>query len=256
MKKILLLLVALISTYGFSQSINNYKYVIIPLKYEFMKSDNQYRLATLSKFNLNKAGFEAYYENEEQAVMTERCDLMYFEVIKERSFLTTKLHAIFKDCFGKIIYESETGISKEKDYQFAYTEALNKAFVSIEGLNYKYSGRVKEVKKTVVPMAEQSNTVVVKEVATVIDKVTTSTVVSKVAVQSSSALYAQPIANGYQLVDSTPKVVMKVYKTSNESNFIAEKDGTNGVLVLKGEQWFFEYYKNGTLYSEKIEVKF
>jgi hypothetical protein len=105
-------------------------------------------------------------------------------------------------------------------------------------------------------MREQSNTVVVKEVATVVDKVTPSTVVSTVVVQSSSALYAQPIANGYQLVDSTPKVVMKVYKTSNESNFIAEKDGTNGVLVLKGEQWFFEYYKNGTLYSEKIEVKF
>ncbi|SDW66109.1 hypothetical protein [Flavobacterium degerlachei] len=257
MKKILLLLVALISTYGFSQSINNYKYVIIPLKYEFMKSENQYRLATLSKFNLNKAGFEAYYENEHLAVTTEKCDLLSFEVIKEKSFLTTKLHAIFKDCYGKVVYQSETGVSKEKDYQLAYSEALNKAFVSIEGLNYKYAGSVKEIKKTVTPIKEQSNTVVVKEVATVLEKVNPSTVVApKVSVQSSSALYAQPIANGYQLVDSTPKVVMKVYKTSNESNFIAEKDGTNGVLVLKDKQWFFEYYKDGTLYSEKIEVKF
>jgi hypothetical protein len=257
MKKVLLLLVALISTYGFSQSINNYKYVIIPLKYEFMRSDNQYRLATLTKFNLNKAGFEAYYENEQPAVITERCDLMYFEVIKEKSFLTTKLHAIFKDCYGKVIYESETGMSKEKDYQLAYSEALNKAFVSIEGLNYKYSGPVEEMKNTVTPIREQSKTVEVREVAAVVNKVTPNAVVApKVAVQSSGALYAQPIANGYQLVDSTPKVVMKVYKTSNESNFIAEKEGTNGVLVLKGEQWFFEYYKNGTLYSENVEVKF
>lgn len=257
MKKVLLLLVALISTYGFSQSINNYKYVIIPLKYEFMRTDNQYRLATLSKFNLNKAGFEAYYENEHLAVTTERCDLMYFDVIKEKSFLTTKLHAVLKDCYGKVIYESETGISKEKDYQLAYSEALDKAFVSIGSLGYQYAGAVKEMKNAAAPVKEQSTTVEVKEVAAVANKVTPTAVVApKVAVQSSGALYVQPIANGYQLVDTTPKVVMKVYKTSNESNFIAEKDGNNGVLVLKEGVWFFEYYKNGTLFSEKIDVKF
>jgi len=48
--KIKFLLLLLITSFaGFSQSINDYKAVIVPLKYEFLKSDNQYRLATMTK---------------------------------------------------------------------------------------------------------------------------------------------------------------------------------------------------------------
>jgi hypothetical protein len=36
------------------------KAVIVPIKYEFTSTDNQYRLATISKYNLNNAGFEAF----------------------------------------------------------------------------------------------------------------------------------------------------------------------------------------------------
>lgn len=63
MKIKFLLTAILCSVVGFAQSVslNDYKAVIIPLKYDFMKTDNQYRLATLSKQNLNKAGFEAFY---------------------------------------------------------------------------------------------------------------------------------------------------------------------------------------------------
>jgi hypothetical protein len=49
MKKQLLFIALFISGLGIAQSVNDYKAVIIPLKFEFMKSDNQYRLATLSK---------------------------------------------------------------------------------------------------------------------------------------------------------------------------------------------------------------
>ena len=69
-------------------------------------------------------------------------------------------------------------------------------------------------------------------------------------------MYAQPVANGFQLVDTTPKVVMKVFRTSNANCFIAEKDGVNGVLVAKEGLWFFEYYKDDKLMSEKVAVKF
>jgi hypothetical protein len=46
--------------FWFSQSVNDYKAVIVPIKYEFTSTDNQYRLATISKYNLNNAGFEAF----------------------------------------------------------------------------------------------------------------------------------------------------------------------------------------------------
>jgi hypothetical protein len=58
------------------------------------------------------------------------------------------------------------------------------------------------------------------------------------------------------LIDSEPKVVMKVYKTSNPASYMAKKGEVQGALVSKDNQWFFEYYQNGILISEKVEVKF
>jgi hypothetical protein len=244
MKKGILFLLLFIASYGFSQSVNNYKSVIIPLKFDFTKTENQYRLATLSKFNLNKAGFEAYYTNEAIAKeFNNRCSLLYFDVVKEKSFLTTKLHIVFKDCNDKIIFQSETGISKEKDFQLAYTEALNKAFVSVFALKYKYNG-------IEVSSKQQAITVAVPVVAP------TKSSNESIDRNNPNLFYAQPITNGFQLVDSSPKVVMKVFKTSNANCYIAIKGNTQGVLVAKDNLWFFEYYQNDSLISEKIDFKF
>ena len=73
---------------------------------------------------------------------------------------------------------------------------------------------------------------------------------------TSNLLFAQPIENGFQLIDATPKVVFKIYKTSNPSCFIAVKEAINGVLILKDNDWFFEYYQINKLFSEKVLVKF
>ncbi len=74
--------------------------------------------------------------------------------------------------------------------------------------------------------------------------------------KNAGLLYAQPTSYGYQLIDSEPKVVMKVYKTSNPASFMAKKGDVQGALVSKENQWFFEYYQNDKLVSEKIDVKF
>jgi hypothetical protein len=52
-------------------------------------------------------------------------------------------------------------------------------------------------------------------------------------------------STGYQLIDSTPKVVMKLLKTSQANSFIAIKIQCKA-LILKDNQWFFEYYQNDT----------
>ena len=118
MKKILLFLSLFLTCYSFSQSVNDYKAVIIPLKYDFLKSENQYRLQTLTKVNLGKAGFQAFYSNETiPAEFNERCSLLYVDIKNEKAFLATKLFITFKDCTGTIIFQSEIGKSKEKEYQ-------------------------------------------------------------------------------------------------------------------------------------------
>ncbi|KRD07550.1 hypothetical protein ASE21_18885 [Flavobacterium sp. Root901] len=245
-----LLALFLCSLIGFSQSVNDYKAVIIPLKYDFLKTENQYRLATLTKSNLLKAGFQAFYTNEQIPAGFDRCELLYIDVKKDNAFLVTKLFIEFKDCYGKVIYTSETGKSREKEYEVAYKESLENAFTSVIGLHYQYSGK----------SVSSSNAVQVQPAAAAVTVAANTPVEEKPAVNVNlsdpNLLYAQPTENGFQLIDKTPKVVMKLLKTSRADSFIAIKDGIQGSLNAKDNQWYFEYYQNDKLVSEKISVKF
>jgi len=244
----LLLIALLVSFVGFSQNINDYKAVIVPLKYDFLKTDNQYRLATMTKSNLIKAGFQAFYVNEEiPGDYADRCQLLYIDVKRDNGFLVTKLYVEFKDCYGKVVYTSEVGKSKEKDYELAYRESLDLAFLSINKLHYKYSGNA----------AASTSTKTASSVSTTTVVATNSVAATPIAdVSDPNLLYAQPTENGFQLIDKTPKVVMKLLKTSRPDSFIAIKDGIQGSLNAKDNQWFFEYYQNDKLVSEKVSVKF
>ena len=249
MKIKFLLLIFLTSFIGFSQTVNDYKAIIVPIKFDFSKGINPYRLSTLTKSNLTKAGFQAFYENEQLPEgYSDRCELLYADVKKDSGFLVSKLYVEFKDCFGKVIYTSEIGRSKEKEYDIAYREALDMAFLSIYNLNYKYSGKKAVSSEKAIPAA--ANTTVV---ATTAAPAMTAPVAD---VSDPNLLYAQPTENGFQLIDKTPKVVMKLLKTSRPDSFIAIKDGVQGTLNAKDNQWFFEYYQNDKLVSEKVSVKF
>ncbi|WXK50421.1 hypothetical protein V6624_02060 [Flavobacterium ginsenosidimutans] len=255
MMKIKILLTALLCSFiGFAQSVNDYKAVIVPLRYDFTKTDNQYRMATLSKSNLLKAGFEAFYTNEQLPEgYTDRCQVLYIDVIKDSAFLTTKLSVQFKDCFGQVVYTSEVGKSKEKDYELAYREALDNAFKSIYALHYKYSG--KEVATSRTPVATKA--AVATSAVTTVAATQVVSVTPSPDLKDPNLLYAQPTESGYQLIDKTPKVVMKLFKTSQNNVFIASKDNVQGSLILKEDgQWYFESYQNDKLVSEKIVVKF
>lgn len=246
MKKQILLVLLLVVSYSYSQSVNDYKAVIIPLKYDFLKSDNQYRLITMTKVNLIKAGFTAFYSNETLPnEYNDRCSLLYIDVVDEKAFLATKLFITLKDCYGKIIYQSAAGKSKDKQYVVAYTAALNEAFQSIYDLQYKYNGTAstKVQSQAIQPMA-----------APVAVNVVRDTIIMNAEVVD--MLYAQPTATGFQFIDKEPKVVMKVFRTSNKDCYIAVKGNIQGVLISKENQWYFEFYQNNTLISEKISVRF
>lgn len=243
MKK-LVFVFALFTSYCFAQNINHYKAVIVPLKFDFIQKNNQYRLCTLSKLNLTKAGFSVFYANEIlPKEYNDRCELLFYDIVKESAFLATKFHVELKDCGGNLVYKSETGYTKEKDTELAYSKVLDEAFLSVNTLNYKYekltvSTPVVILKEEVVPVAESPVATPVMEKA------------------QSDLWYAQATATGYQLVDASPKIVMRLYKTSRADLYIAENGISHGVLIQKENQWFFEYYLNNKLISEKIAVVF
>ena len=64
MKNLFLLFVLLMSVTAFSQSINDYQYVIVPIKYDFLKENDKYRLNTLTKLLFQKYGFKSYLSSE------------------------------------------------------------------------------------------------------------------------------------------------------------------------------------------------
>jgi ferric iron reductase protein FhuF len=69
-------------------------------------------------------------------------------------------------------------------------------------------------------------------------------------------LVAVPIQNGYKLENSVSEVIYELLATSIENVFTAKKGSINGTFLKKNTGWFFEYYQNNQLISEKVEVKF
>lgn len=239
MKKIIMLLIVLASSLGFSQTINDYKYAIVPSKFTFLKEKDQYRLNTLTKLLMQKYGFVTFFDTEvlPDEVAGDNCKKVFVDVQNNGSVFLTKISIVLKDCKNTILFTSVEGKNREKDYQVSYNLALREAFNSFETLGYKYKG--------------DSNSYVIEN-----SNIKDSNLNDDNKKTNDLFLFAQPIENGFQLIDSTPKVIMKIYKTSSSICFIANKNNIQGVLISKDNQWFFEYLNNSNLVSEKVEVKF
>ena len=258
MKKYLLLLILFVSIPAFSQSINDYQYVVVPIKFDIFKENDKYRLNTLTKLLLQKYNFKSYLNTETlpDDVANNRCALLYASLVEDNGFLITKVKVVLKDCQEKVIYETDFGTSREKEYALAYNQALRAAFQSFDKLKYKYNGK-SDVPEPPVPS--------VKEVVAAKDLIYGERETAVNNTQNSNTLtsenrevfyFAQPVATGFQVVDSTPKVIMRLFTTSQKNVFIALKGTTNGVVIPKNDQWSFEYYENGKLVSELLKLKF
>ena len=127
MKKIILSLLVFVTTVNFAQSVEKkYKYVIVPVQYGFTSKPNEFQLNVLTRVKLKEEGFKVYMNEGEELpneLSKNQCLALKAHVIKESGVFTTTLIFQLKDCFGKLIFESE-GKSREKDYKDAYQEAL------------------------------------------------------------------------------------------------------------------------------------
>lgn len=254
MKKIILGIFLLCSVNFMAQnSINNYEYVIVSNRFEFVKKVDQYQTSSLTKFLLNKAGFKAFLSTDKlpNTVNNNRCSVLYVDVLSPSGFFVTKNKVVFKDCNGKEVYSSAEGKSKEKEYKKAYHEAIRRAFKDPIISSYSYVKTTKiPVQNKVVQVTKPINEVVSKKNKTIIT--TTPKVVA--TVENKNVLYAQPKVDGFQLIDTTPKVVFSLLKTSKANVFILKDK--NGIMYLKGTQWVAEYYQNNQLIKEVLQIKF
>lgn len=240
-----MLLIMLVYTATFSQSINDYKYVVVPIKFDFLKENDQFRLSTNTKLMLQKYGFTSYLSTDDipLEIRNNSCSYATAFIEENNNMFVTKIKIVLKDCQQRILFETEFGTSRIKKLAPAYTEALRMASKSFDALHYKFNG--------------SSNTTVVAD--TPVSKQAPKNAASTTAISSSDTemfYFAQPTATGFQVIDNEPKVIMKLYNTSQKNVFQAVKGTLNGTVLAKDGQWFFEYYENDTLVSEKINLKF
>lgn len=137
MKNILIIFCFTLAFSSFGQDLTNYKYVVVPEKFSFLKDADQYQLNSLTQFLFEKYGFQAYIEGEEEFVRLnpDRCEGLYADVLSDSGMFRTRLNVILKDCRNRQVFTSQEGLSREKDFKTAYQEALRMAFESIEAFN-------------------------------------------------------------------------------------------------------------------------
>lgn len=246
MKPTIALLLILSCLAGHSQSsINSYKYVLVPESFPFLKQKDLYRLNSLTKSLLEEIGFTAYFDNNEllSELANNKCTALQAEVTARNSMFATRLTLLLKDCKGNIVFKGKEGYSREKEWPAAYNEALRDAFSSLRQANYVYQA-APNTNTQPQPVIPAANPAPVQNMPATAESATTG------------ILYAQPVTNGYQLIDTTPKTILRIFKSSVSNYFIAENESAHGVVFKRDDYWVFEYYKDGRLMAEKLLIKF
>lgn len=238
------------------QNVNKYEYVIVDSQFGFVKKVDGFETSSLTKFLFNKLGYKAYLDTDETpenlSLNANRCKALFAKATSKSNWLTTKIVIELRDCNNKLIFASEAGESRIKDYKRSYRQAIRNAFQSVRSLNYKYDESLATTTSETL-VVEKPITKPKKEVkkSTIItDKVS----VVKEEVKRVSKLNAQKNENGYQLINTKSEVLFVLLNTSQENKFIIKDK--NGTLTKIGNIWVAEYYKKGKLVTEKYQIKF
>lgn len=268
MKKIYLgILFCLMFVFAFAQkkSVNHYKYIIVPIQFDFLKGKDTYRINTLTKYLFKEEGFDVYFDEQElpKDLFQNRCLALYANVEDIKGgFLTTRVQISLKDCYGEIVMLSKIGDSKKKKRKDAYSEGIREAFESIKDLNYSYSPQPKEELKTEEVVAISTIAAVETETVKASNpkkkaeiRVEEATKVVESSNEKSPFLKLKPITLGYEVINDKGEVTMVLLATSSRDIFIV-KD--KSAIIYKNTDGNFMYSENdGTSIVQKpISIRF
>ena len=251
MKNIILVLFLIMSNifvFGQEKKVNNYKFIVVPDQFDFFKQKDEYKTSSLTKFLFKKNGFTVVLNSEQypKDLRDNPCSGLKALVLDKSSMFKIKVILELRDCNGKLLYTSEEGVSRLKEFKKGFQEAIRNAHASMNDVFYKpflletISKDKKEIKLEVeLPVI---NNIEAAQVSPI----------NNLAIPTT--LYAQPKENGFQLINSTPTVVFVILKTKAKDVFILKDK--NGVLYKKEGIWIAEFYKNSVLIEKKYQVKF
>jgi len=259
-------------------SLNDYKYVIVPVEYDFLGEEDKYQLNSLTKFLFNKYGFESIMSNEDYPsdLKKDVCKALSADVLNQSGFLKTKLEIELRDCKNQLVFSTKIGETRVKDYKKAYNLALRDAFTSFETINYKYNSKISDT-ATVKPESKATAAKVAPEI--IEEPVREKKVVDKknepiryvtpesredielaektfetVKVISKNTFTAKEIFNGYQLLDKSSNQVMTIFDSGAKDVFIVK--GKDAIIYKKGDKWIYSETNETNLLTKLINIKF
>lgn len=270
LKNLLIICLVFVSTLSaFSQqSVNDYKYVIVPDKYDFLSEADEYQLNSISHFLFNKYGFTALKADEifPEDLRFNPCLALKADVILETRAFKTVMKVQLKDCKNELIYISEEGVSFEKKYAIAYNKALRDAFKHLETLYYKYQPNeavlamgssadkadkqeIEQLKDELAALKEEKE---ITEVA-VATNASTPEKAEDVIETAETLLFAQKTENGYHLVDKSTKVVMVLLNTRIPDAFMVQ--GKNAMVYKEDGSWILSENSENGEKTTKLNIK-
>jgi hypothetical protein len=266
MKNKLSSLLFFLALFAYSQStkINNYQYIIVADKFDYLKTSDQYQTSSLTKFLLKKKGFNVFLstENLPSELLQNRCLALTASVADDSGIFTVKNKIELKDCFGTLLYSSKFGKSKEKEYKKAYQEAIRNAYASMTDLEYNFTPIHTETIKNelletgvTIPVKKDDSVKIIPQVikGTPFKQSKSTDIVANIP-EIIETVYAQEKPYGFQLVNTTPAIVFQILKTNLDAVFILKDK--NGVFYKKGKNWIAEYYIKNQIVQKEYQVKF
>lgn len=239
------------------KSLNHYKYVVVPERFDFLKSNNQYQLNSLTAFLLSKNNFDVISNSSyPKDFQTDRCLGLTVNVLNLKGFLSTKLQVEFRNCKNEVIFLSDVGTSKIKDFKPAYHQALRSAFESVSEQNYTYtSGSVIVADETTVPPKTLAKkTVETPKVHTPAAAVSSSTISTPTFPEKAAdnSLRLVVTTTGFDLINSRDIRLFSAHATLFDGVYILEN--TSGILYQRGKQWVRESIEQGKTVIESLNV--
>ncbi len=242
-----------VSMIGFSQknSLNNYKYVIVPVQFEFQNNEDDYQVNSLTKFLFERAGYTTFLSNESypQDLASNACLAVKAIVVNNSGMFATKMHIKVVDCFNNVLFLTDETSSREKEYKKSYHEAIRSAFEEIEALEYKYTPVNEKSVADVQTEKKVEEKPIVKEVVDKIDdiQVKSKEVVAVVEEKKPEQVIEKKVIKSKPIQEEIKEIEIKPTAFSIEGKYNIEKWGictlsaTEEGYSLKGGDENFEF---------------
>ena len=221
-------------------NLNQYKYVSVPNRFDFMKSSDQFQISSLAKFLLTKNKFTVLENLEKYPadLAANQCLLLNLNVDQIKGFLKTKLEVQFLNCKNQVVFKSDIGMSREKDFKTAYHQALRAAFSSVSEANYKFNETFDKVPTNEKPIS------VKRAVSTPMQD--TDLLSSKLT----SEILMTQTSYGFDIRDADGILVYSLYQTMSDGIYIIDK--LPGIVYKRGNRFVREYISNQKIIIEPL----